>query len=362
MSAEAVSESLPGIAPNPNPATAVDSGAAGAPLSAAQVRNRNIDVVRFFAALGIVFIHASKSPALDDWRNIARFAVPFYLFASFYYQSQSLRRKTNRTLGQYIVSRFRRLYLPFLAWSLIYFLARNAKHFILHGDNEAVRPTLGMLWKGDQYHLWFLPYLLFWSIVLALIHWTFLRQNRAWRWPLIAVAIVAGFVFALAPMPAWDEMFPSETYAYIQFWRSLPATFWGLAFAWFMTMGPVLYSVPPLLGALGIVLAVVTSLMQVTKGAILLIPRGLSGLGCMLAALVPWRSAATDVLADLGKHSYGIYLSHVLVVESLRLVTNRLHLAASVPLDFVIFAVGFVLSLALVLLLARSRKTAWLNG
>jgi peptidoglycan/LPS O-acetylase OafA/YrhL len=219
-----------------------------------------------------------------------------------------------------------------------------------------------MLWKGDQYHLWFLPYLLFWSIVLAVVHWTFLRQNRAWRWPLIAVAIVAGFVFALAPMPAWDENFPSQTYAYIQFWRALPATFWGLAFAWFMTMGPVLYSVPPLLGMAGIGLAIVTSLMQVSRGSILLIPRGLSGLGCMLAALVPWRSSATDVLADLGKYSYGVYLCHVLVVEGVRLVTNKLHLGATVSVDLMTFFVGFASSLVVVLLLARSRKTAWLNG
>ena len=56
-----------------------------------------------------------------------RFAVPFYLFASMYYQGLSFRRRPDRPLGAYCLSRFRRLYGPFIAWSVIYFIARDIK-------------------------------------------------------------------------------------------------------------------------------------------------------------------------------------------------------------------------------------------
>src|SRR4051794_38044010 len=49
-------------------------------------RNEAVDVVRLAAALGIVFVHSCQSAAMDPWRNMFRFAVPFYLFASLYFQ------------------------------------------------------------------------------------------------------------------------------------------------------------------------------------------------------------------------------------------------------------------------------------
>jgi peptidoglycan/LPS O-acetylase OafA/YrhL len=325
-----------------------------------QQRNRAIDVVRLFAAAGIVFVHAAKSPAFANWGNVFRFAVPFYLFASLYFQSLSLRRNTHRSLPKYIAARFKRLYLPYVAWSLIYLVARDIERIKIK-DLGLVPLSLGQLWKGTEYHLWFLPFLLGWSIILAVTYWALLRQNRAWRWPLIGVAVAAGFFFAYATMPVWDEVFDNPQYAYVQYWRALPATFWALAFAWFMTMGPVAYAVSPLVGIAGIVLAVVCSLKQAMQG-IQLVPRGLTGLGCMLAALAPWRGSATSVLASLGQNSYGVYLCHVLVLEMIRVATKHNHLAPSAALDIVTFVLGFTGSLGLVFALSRSRWLAWLNG
>src|SRR3954466_3676265 len=73
--------------------------------SASAVRNESVDVVRLFAAAGIVFVHATQSESLTRWGNFFRFAVPFYLFASLYFQSLSLRRNPERTLPQYALKR-----------------------------------------------------------------------------------------------------------------------------------------------------------------------------------------------------------------------------------------------------------------
>jgi peptidoglycan/LPS O-acetylase OafA/YrhL len=134
-----------------------------------------------------------------------------------------------------------------------------------------------------------------------------------------------------------------------------------MAFAWFMTGGHRVYSVPQSIGMAGIGLAVIVSVQQVFRG-IQLIPRGLSGLGMMLAAIAPWRPSPNSFLARWGQHSYGVYLCHVLVIELVRVAASKAHLPEGIGLDLVIFVLGLAGSIAVVLLLARSRLTAWLNG
>ena len=174
--------------------------------------------------------------------------------------------------------------------------------------------------------------------------------------------VAAGLTVALAHMPSgWDETFDNPTYAYVQWWRSLTPTCWAMAFAWFMTMGPVVYAVSPVMGSAGIVLAAFVSVEQVFKG-LQLIPRGLSGLGCMIAALAPWKTAAGSVLARLGRYSYAIYLSHALIVEIIHAAIYRHNLELSMGLDLITFTLSFAGSILLAIALGHSRRLAWLNG
>ncbi len=359
MSTEyAVQPSGAALCSNP-PAKDVISGESQ-PVVRSKPRNEAIDVIRLVAAAGIVYIHSVRYPALDASRDLFRFAVPFYLFASFYFQSLSFRRKTDKTFWQYVLGRVKRLYYPFLAWSAIYLFARDAGRILAHKSLVRLHP--GLLWKGIEYHLWFLPFLLAGSILLALIHWTVLRDHRKFRWPLILTAVAAGAVIAYVHMPAsWNQVFDNPTYAYVQDWRALPAACWGLAFAWFMTAGPVVYSVSMTTGIVGIVLATVCSVQQAING-IQLVPRALSGLGCMLAALAPWNGAWVPILARIGRYSYGIYLCHVLIAEFVRALVSHMHFPASPALDMLNFFLTLIGSIVVVLVLGRSPRTAWLNG
>jgi peptidoglycan/LPS O-acetylase OafA/YrhL len=349
MAVEAQPAATPNVAPAPSELPA---------QLPKKPRNQAIDVVRLIAAIAIVYVHAVRAPSLDASRDLVRFAVPFYLFASFYFQSLSLRTKTDQTLWQYIVKRAKRLYLPFLAWSGIYMIARDIRRItLLHLG--LVRLTPGLLWKGIEYQLWFLPFLLAGSILLAVIHWGLLRHDRRWRWPLIIIALAAGIAISIPRFPSmWD---PNQEGAYIQNYRALPALCWAMAFAWFMTMGPKVYEISIPAGLAGIALTVVCSIQQAIHG-VELIPRALTGLGTILAALAPWKSSWIPFLARLGRYSFGVYLCHVLVAETVRDVVSRTHLPDGAGRDLIIFFPTLAGSLAITLALGRSKRLAWLNG
>jgi peptidoglycan/LPS O-acetylase OafA/YrhL len=342
--------------------TATPSLTAASPLAGR--RNQTIDAIRVFAAAGIVFVHAVEAPFFDKWGNLFRFGVPFFLFASLYFQSLSLRRNADRPLGRFIAERFARLYLPFLVWGLIYLLARDAERITIN-HLPPVRLRLSMLWTGTEYHLWFLPFLLAWVIALAVLYHALIRRDSRWRWLVIAAAVVAGCVAAARPAPTLPDASvmtydnPAITYAY---WSmAAPAALGAIAFACLMAMGPAIYSVPAPLGWAGLALVAACSIRQALHG-IELAPRALTGLGSMLVALVPWKSSAIPPLARIGRRGYGIYLCHVIPVEMIHIIFHHLHLGPSPWLDVANFAVSFVGAIGIVLLLEKSPKTAWLNG
>lgn len=324
-------------------------------------RNDMLDAVRFFAAAAVVLVHAVESPALGGWVNLFRFAVPFYLFASMYYQADSFRRRPDQPLGAYCSKRFKRLYGPFLAWSAIYFVARDVKRLTMI-DYPPLPLSVSMLWTGAEYHLWFLPFLLVASIVSAICCRAILRAPRL-RWPSVALAIAGIAMVAMAQRPqALADDFAGPTYAWWQMWWALTSVLSGMAFAWIVVFSSSpLLGVPAIVGIGGIVLAAWMLVQQALHGWLML-PRALSGLGCMLVALAPWRGTLVQGFARLGRFGYGIYLSHVLVVEMIRATMHHFGFDPSIWLDLLVFALGFAGSISIAKLLARYPKLAWLNG
>jgi fucose 4-O-acetylase-like acetyltransferase len=331
--------------------------------AALDARNEAIDAVRLFAAAGIVFVHAVESSAFIKWGNLFRFGVPFFLFASLYFQSLSLRRHGDRSLFRFIVGRFERLYLPFVTWSLIYLCARDLERIFLH-HLPPVEPRLSMLLSGTEYHLWFLPFLLGWTVLLAALHRGLIQRDARCRWLIVATAITVGCAVAslkLPIYPAWGTGVDDSSYTYSQWMLATPAACGALAFACVMTMGTTIYTIPAVLGWGGLALVAACSLRQALDG-IELFPRALTGFGSMLVALIPWKTSAIPALARIGRKGYGIYLCHVFPVEIIHLVSHKCHLPASACLDVATFAISFLGAWGIVVLLGKSRWLAWLNG
>src|SRR5215475_11496684 len=99
-------------------------------LSADPSRVRGLDGARIIASLATVLYHSisppgssGAGPTAERWGNAGealRFAVAYFSMAAALFLVGSLRRNPDRPYGAYAVSRFRRLYLPFLGWSVIF--------------------------------------------------------------------------------------------------------------------------------------------------------------------------------------------------------------------------------------------------
>ncbi|MBF2005161.1 acyltransferase family protein [Chlorogloeopsis fritschii PCC 9212] len=131
-----------------------------------------IDLFKGIAAYGVVLIHGLGELPRDEnalliSKFFVAFCVPYFLATSFYFSSYLLLFKTNIS---YLKTRVKRILVPYLAWSLIYLLARLAGFLI--GNKESfyrlISDPVNMIFFGaSAVHLYFLP-LLFCGTVVAI--------------------------------------------------------------------------------------------------------------------------------------------------------------------------------------------------
>ncbi len=310
--------------------------------------------------MGIVFIHSIETPQLLQLDYIGTFGVPFYLFASLYFQARSFRKNPHRRLDTYIQSRAMRLYLPFLAWSLIYLVARNLKHSVFT-HLPPLQIELWRLWVGTTNHLWFLPMLMIVTIFTGILSRFFSPYPRL-RWSIIVLSALMGTVLAIVPRPDWlNHVANAEGAFYYNCWKTLPSIFLGLSLAWWMAWQPRELLINPAIGFAGVLMTVMMIGNQIFSGYSR-VDRTLSGLGWLIAALADWRGAWVRWLARYGKHAYGIYLSHVLFIEGFQAVMHHRGYGSSVALDLATAGVSFVGAVLTTLLIARTPGLRWLNG
>jgi fucose 4-O-acetylase-like acetyltransferase len=332
----------------------------GARAAVDRARIDTLDAARLVALLSIIFIHTVESPQLQRLSLVGTFGVPFYLFAALYFQARSFKRNPKRLVHRYVVDRILRLYLPFLAWSAIYLVARNLKHLLIV-HTGTISATVSDLWVGVANHLWFLPLLLIVTIATAALSRACV--GREWlRWWIIIGSAVIGTTLAVVPRPAWlNYAQGGEPYFFLQCWKALPSAFLGLALAWWLAFDCDEQLFSPALGFIGLLLTIAMLANQVISGYSR-IDRTLSGMGWLLAALAGWRGPWVQWMANLGRRSYGIYLAHVLIIEGVQAVAHKRGFGPSVELDAFTMVAAFAVSLAITVAISRSRYTRWING
>ena len=320
----------------------------------------SLDAARLIAIGLIIFLHTCESPALSKLGAAGTFGVPFYLLASLYFQARSFARKPQMPLHHYLLRRIKRLYLPMLAWTFIYLLARDIKHhFYTH--LEPVRWSVSLLWTGSAHHLWFLPMLMIVTVAAAILNRACARRPGIRNAVIIGSAIV-GTYLAICPRPDWlNYAFDNEGYFFWECWRALPSVFLGLSIAWWLALGRSGALFTPAVGFAGILVTCAMVGDQVLHGYSRL-ERTMSGMGWLMVALTAWSAPWVPALARLGRHAYGIYLVHVMLIESIQAIAHHAGYGSSVALDLFTMTSTFVLSTAIAISISRIPHLRWLNG
>ena len=331
-----------------------------------------LDGCRFLAAIAVVWLHIAGASSLERTKFLGRFAVPFFACAAVFLACDTAWRRPQTMVAQYFLSRVRRIYLVFLAWSFLYLLMRSASYALLEHKGLLKFNAREFFLDGIAIQLWFLPFI----IVATTAAFSISRAARlmpAGR-PFVAVlAVVAGIVAVNVSAPAWVQADYMARLSY----EVLPVCFWGIALA------VISMSEPP--GAPGRETEnaaarepgaphLMRTLLAVTGAFAFLawlflgwsmgrstLWENLAGLGLMLLSLNQVSTRPVGLLAIAGSYAFGIYLAHALFVEGLQHILPKFGLRESGFRDLLIFALSAPGSCLVVFVLRRGGpRMAWL--
>ncbi|HEV8608293.1 MAG TPA: acyltransferase [Tepidisphaeraceae bacterium] len=330
-------------------------------------RNQMLDAARGLGCIGVIWVHTViDSPDLARAAALARFGTAFFAIAAIFFLLHGLSSKASDGITSYALQRFRRLYLPFLVWSLIYMILRNGKRLLLTDDGLVLLGPSRLL-LGTARHLWFLPFILMACIACYPLR-SILTRLRFGRL-IIAFAFAAiGLVVARIRCPDLPRLEPYIGKFYLNAWMFLPGVLWGIALASLHPLLPRKLTATPLIAILGLAILIgattwlwfVSEVPFVDSRSVPSLPRNLSGLGLLLVALYPLRSRLLSPLAAFGRTTYGVYLVHLLFVDPLQLLARHAHLGRHWWLDIPTFLLSVLLSYLLVRLLRSSKFSSWL--
>src|SRR3954469_19111484 len=95
-------------------------------------RNLMLDAARGLGSLGVIWVHTIiDSPDLAKTAAFARYGTAFFAVTAIFFLLHGISSKPDESFVKYATQRFRRLYIPFLAWSLIYLLLRSINHALV---------------------------------------------------------------------------------------------------------------------------------------------------------------------------------------------------------------------------------------
>ncbi len=293
-------------------------------MTIASTHRQGIDLARFIAAFGVVLAHVEASPI--DWVGHVSLAL-FALLTAFLAV-----KSAERTGGAYAYGpRARRLLLPWVVWSLFYWVVEAA---ITDGPDK-FRPLVDpwSLLYGGAIHLWFLPFI---GLAMGLVgpavsHVT--TPARLMGAAVLLVGVSAPLFWAHEtlhlpePLPQWAF--------------TLPCYALGLLLAKAQGIGR-----PGIALATGVVLASLAVWMGQAAPWTFAVLAGLLGFELF------WRLPPRGSWAvHLGQVAFGIYLIHPFMMLVLYKFTP--HLAGPEMPALLPAAVDFLLSWGIVVALRR---------
>jgi surface polysaccharide O-acyltransferase-like enzyme len=326
------------------------------PLVEAPPRDHAFDSLRLVASIAIVWAHTPRCPELLWLTPLGSFGTSFFTGASIYFMTQGLKRDPQRSFRAYAETRFRKLYLPFMAWSVVYLIFRDlSRHFVSREPLVGVGPMTFI--SGGQMHLWFLPFILISSLAAFPIVRMALASGARARLISCACALT-GLTLTLLPTPAFAPEVDTTNF-YRCAWFALPAVLWGIAVALSDELVAWLRSRAPLSTLIAVVIAALSVTAGVRHG-VMVWEKNLAGTAWLLAALSIPRGRWHGVLGRWAPLAFGLYLVHPLVLGMLRAAMQVARVPQAPWLDVTYFPLAVVLGVAVAWCMRQNRSLRWL--
>lgn len=296
-----------------------------------------IDLFRVIAVFGVIILHADEGlsqlpPSWPSVLNFFSFAVPFFLATSFWLSAKKLTQSGNRFR---LSSRFTRLLIPYLSWTIVYLGYKVFKYSLvgeLANVKQIFQNTLGVILTGDAaFHLYFLPLLLAGTLIIYPLADSWSKESKTWQ-----LSYLIGWqILSLLGYQIYRDFTTNILVFADSIWLKEVATFVG----YFVRCLPYIVSAMILNhsqvanywrrpNAIKI-LTVATIFLLANLVDYGIVPhslheliRGVSAL--LLAILISGYLEGNRWLVSLSKCSFGIFLVHLLFVEVFQIAENRL--------------------------------------
>lgn len=128
-------------------------------------RYKELDILRGLSIIGVLLIHISSHRINDNVglfiNQISRFAVPSFLFLSG--MGLTLSNKLNEGYLNFIVNLVSKILPPYLLWNILYYLVNEFEGYSIIGF------TKGVVLGTNAYHLYYVPITIFLYLIYPIL-------------------------------------------------------------------------------------------------------------------------------------------------------------------------------------------------
>jgi surface polysaccharide O-acyltransferase-like enzyme len=296
------------VGPEASPAGTVGVGVPTAPVARRQSSERlaNVERLRIIAMLEIVTFHVGGAVGTESYRLpiVAGLGLPVFLVLNNAFNCTLSERMGTRA---FLDAKVTKLLLPWLVWSGVYAGLVVAEK-LRHAEPVASAFSPWMILGGTYTHLWFVPFALFGSLLIAgLQQSTKAASHRRMAW----LTLAGGAALVLLGASVLDR-WPGIPWPLPQWAFALPSPLLGFALGRVLLARDRRFAIR-IAGFLALV-AVATLAVTALAGAPIMLRR--YGVSMLLVALFfLWPGQADALSRRLTPLLFGVYLTHPLLVR-----------------------------------------------
>jgi surface polysaccharide O-acyltransferase-like enzyme len=328
-----------------------------------------ISNLRNIATFAVIVLHVTAPFVLKfnkisfaSWQlanlldSMLRFGVPVFVMIS-----GAVLLDRSEPLKIFLSKRLKRIFLPFLFWSIVYFIFIYAGHFQKFSMTQLAQILIDKLLKGTYYHLWYIYMILGIYLFIPIVRkWVQNSTKQELHYFLILWAITLFInTDAAKYIPSIEVLYFSKYLGYlvlgyyldkhIEINRSRSALYFML-FVLGVTLTLVSTSY----------LSITTNKLNITYYNYLSPNVCLMAIGLFLLGKSLLQKTNTGLM-NFDRHSYGIYLAHVLVLHYVYRIIPPFKINTNSPLLLFTFIISvsivtYIVSYFIIRILAINKR------